>query len=145
MASIESHKILVNPELCRDCQTCALACSLYHEAECSLSKARLQIVKDMENYQFTILICRHCEEPNCVKACPCDAIMVDQGGAVLIDDEMCIHCGACILVCPYNAIFCPDHSDNYLKCDLCKDRSLGPLCVELCPTNAITLSYTFGG
>jgi len=135
-----NHKILVNPQLCRDCQTCVLACSLYHENVCSLSLARLQIIKDMEIYEFNILICRHCDQPECVLACPCNAIQVNKQGVILIMAEDCNQCGLCALNCPYEAIFYCEVSGKYNKCDLCANRLGGPLCVELCPVKAITLN-----
>jgi hypothetical protein len=48
-------RLVTHDELCRDCQACTLACSLYHEGECSLSLARLRVSKDMENYRFSIV------------------------------------------------------------------------------------------
>lgn len=133
-----NRRIHVEPKLCRDCQACVLACSLYHEGECSLSLARLAIIKDMERYEFDILICQHCESPECVVACPADAMRIDNRGVVTIVDEDCDRCGVCADSCPYDAIFHNEAQDRYLKCELCIDRDDGPLCVELCPVGALT-------
>jgi len=115
-----------------------LACSLYHEGECSLSLARLAIIKDMEQYEFDILICQHCESPECILACPADAMEIDNQGVVTIVDEDCEKCGICADSCPHDAIFYNEGQDRYLKCDLCIDRDDGALCVELCPVGALT-------
>ncbi|MBC8228531.1 4Fe-4S dicluster domain-containing protein [bacterium] len=133
-----SRRIHVDAKLCRDCQTCVLACSLHHEGKCGLSLARLAILKDMEKYEFEILICKHCESPKCVLACPADAIRIDDRGIALIVDEDCERCGICAESCPYDAIFYNEEQDRYLKCDLCADRDGKPLCVELCPVGALT-------
>ena len=137
---MEPHSIIIaSDELCRDCQACALACSLFHEAECSLTRARLQVSKDMARYRFHITICQHCEEPACLDACPNGSIRMDESGIVTISDEECLRCGACLEACPYAAIFYDPRSDRYLKCDWCSGRVKGPLCVELCPVGALAV------
>ena len=50
--------IAIDSQLCRDCQACALACSLVYFGECSLELARLHIRKDMARYTFEIVLCR---------------------------------------------------------------------------------------
>ncbi|MFQ6039400.1 MAG: 4Fe-4S dicluster domain-containing protein [Candidatus Poribacteria bacterium] len=135
----ELKRIHVENKLCRDCQACVLACSLYHEGECSLGLARLVVSKDMAKYEFNILICRHCEPPDCLLACPSDAMQVDDRGVVYIVDDACERCGFCAASCPYDAIFYNKNQDRYLKCDLCIGREQGPLCVELCPVGALTV------
>lgn len=135
-----NKKIHTDAKLCRDCQACTLACSLYHEGECNLGLARLVVTKDMAKYEFSILICQHCDWPECVAVCPTEAILIDDRGVVTIVDDDCTRCGACETSCPYDAIFYNEAQDRYLKCDLCAGREGGPLCVEICPVGALTLS-----
>jgi ferredoxin len=47
--------------------------------------------------------CRLCRYTECVEACPVDCFHADEE-RVYIDPEVCIDCGACIPVCPVNAI-----------------------------------------
>jgi carbon-monoxide dehydrogenase iron sulfur subunit len=115
-----------------------LACSLYHEGECNLGLARLRVVKDMARYEFTITICRHCDEPDCLPACPSDALALNDQGVVILLRDACNSCGLCASSCPYDAIFFHEPNDRYLKCDLCAGREEGPLCVGLCPVGALT-------
>jgi len=131
--------IQVASDLCRDCQACMLGCSLYHEGECNLHLARLAVIKDMAKYEFAILICQHCDAPECLPACPTGAMRLDARGVVMLVDADCIRCGACASSCPYGAILYNAAEDRYLKCDLCAGREAGPLCVELCPVGALTL------
>lgn len=138
----DSIKILIDPKLCRDCQTCTLACSLYHTGECNLGLARLRVTKDMARYQFDIVLCRQCDTPDCIAVCPNEAIRLDEHGAVILFEDECLQCGACEVACPYHAIFYNDSLGQYLKCDLCAGRADGPLCVELCPVQALTLSMS---
>ena len=135
-----TKKILARPELCRDCQGCTLACSLYHEGECSLSLARLVVTKDMARYEFRITVCQHCDPPECVAACPVDALSLNDDGIAVLDDDACIRCGACADGCPHGAILYHEAQDRYLKCDLCTGREGGPLCVEVCPVGALALA-----
>lgn len=132
--------ILTHNERCRDCQACTLACSLYHESECNPALARLSVSKDMARYEFSIVICRQCEEPQCLAACPTDAMTMDELGIVPIIQDRCIQCGACQQSCPYDAIFFHEARGMYLKCDLCQGRADGPLCVALCPVGALVLA-----
>ncbi len=129
--------IRVDSSRCRECQACTLACSLYHEGACGPAVARLLVTKKMEPYTFDIRICRHCDDPPCLAACPTDAMSLDARGVVVMDEETCTACGACAEACPYGAIFHHAPGDRYLKCDLCAGREEGPLCAEICPVDAL--------
>lgn len=131
--------ILRVAELCRDCQACTLACSLYHEGRCALKLARLRVSKDMALYRMSIWTCKHCDSPECLAACPTGALRLDERGVALLVDEDCVQCGACEASCPFGAIFHDAASGRYLKCDLCSGRVEGPLCVEICPVGAVTM------
>lgn len=121
-----------------------LACSLWHEGECNPALARLQVHKDMARLEYEIRICRHCVDPECLAACPEDAMRLDERGVVLIDDDLCIRCGSCQAACPYDAIFYNQSVDRYLKCDLCAGRAEGPLCAAICPVGALMAAATVG-
>ncbi|MEN2999944.1 MAG: 4Fe-4S dicluster domain-containing protein [Acidilobaceae archaeon] len=53
---------------------------------------------------------------------------------VVIDQETCISCGACIEVCPYDALEFDENMKARLIWDKCKDDFS---CVEACPVNCI--------
>ena len=131
-------------ELCRDCQACTLACSLYHEGECNPSLARLRVRKDMENYCFHIAVCRQCDDPDCLNGCPNEALRINKWGVPAIDQVECLECGSCLAACPHNALFHHERSGRYLKCDLCSGREQGPVCAQVCPVGAITVEYWEG-
>ena len=132
-------RLAAYPDLCRGCQACTLACSLWHEGVCGPSLARLWVSKDLAVYAFQVGICHHCDSPECVAACPVDAMSLDERGVVIIHEDACIRCGACAESCPYDAILYDETLDRYLKCDLCAGRESGPLCAELCPVGALTM------
>jgi NAD-dependent dihydropyrimidine dehydrogenase PreA subunit len=46
------------------------------------------------------------KDQSCVSTCPVDCIIgTDEDAMLYIDPTLCIDCGACIPVCPVNAIF----------------------------------------
>jgi len=49
-------------------------------------------------------------DQTCVEVCPVDCIQFEEGidRKLYIDPETCIDCGACIPVCPVEAIFTDD-------------------------------------
>ena len=132
-------RIRVREKSCRDCHACMVGCSVYHEKECNEDLSRVRVEKDMERFVFEIKICKQCKKPKCLAACPEDAIYADDKGVVHIVDEKCIRCGACAEACPFDAIFFSEVANRYIKCDLCNGREEGPLCVQLCPVEALRI------
>jgi carbon-monoxide dehydrogenase iron sulfur subunit len=60
----------------------------------------------------------------------------------LIDQDRCIGCKFCIVVCPFGVIGVANDSKVVVKCDLCIERTKAgqePACVEACPTKALKL------
>ena len=84
--------------------------------------------------------CMHCGEPPCVDACPVGAIYKREDGIVLIDEDKCDGCQACIPTCPYDALLYDSEREVVQKCTLCAhrvDQGLEPFCVICCETEAI--------
>jgi anaerobic carbon-monoxide dehydrogenase iron sulfur subunit len=127
------------PDLCRNCQVCTLACSLYHEGESRPSAARLRVEANLADHTHALTICRHCADPACLDACPAGAMLLFEDGVVRLDSGACIACRACAEACPHGAIFLHEVLGRYLKCDRCHDRDGGPLCVAICPVGALRL------
>jgi Fe-S-cluster-containing hydrogenase component 2 len=136
---LEAKKILIDASLCRDCQVCSLACSLFHHGECSPELARLRVVKDLALHKIEINLCRQCDNPDCIAICPNEAIRHDEYGRVRLFEGECLQCGACAEACRHHAIYYGAGLGKYLKCDLCTGRPGGPVCTELCPVGALTL------
>ncbi len=94
--------------------------------------------------------CYHCENPNCYAVCPTDAISKN-GGWIVIDQNLCIGCGACEDECVYNVPHVNDKclkeygtekpikKDRAYKCHACTvNKREIPACVNTCPTKALT-------
>ena len=83
----------------------------------------------------------HCKEAACIIACPTGAIYKDsEYGIVLINEQQCMGCFMCVMLCPFGAISVDLNKKLVIKCDFCKSRLNNkkvPACVEACPTKAL--------
>ncbi len=61
-------------------------------------------------------------------------IIVNKKGRVIIDDEKCIDCGACVSLCPTDAL----HQDQEDRLEFSYEKCIGCLlCLDSCPRFAI--------
>jgi len=142
--------ITVDIAKCMGCHSCEVACAVAHADSPTLLEA-IQQEQPPEPRMAVVAIgdmavplhCQHCEEPPCAIVCPQDAIQrPDPDGPVIIDEELCVGCGACVIVCPFGMIRMSADGKTALKCDMCIDRQQAgqlPACVEACPTGALEL------
>jgi len=145
-----SGVIQVDEHPCMTCRECEVACSLAHEGECNPALSRIRIVFDDFSPGFPDMrVCKQCDWPACYYACAAvneeQALRIDPvTGARYVLESACRGCGACARACPLT----PERSVIALKkvgrkrisfkCDLCKDRPAGPVCVQVCPGKALT-------
>lgn len=140
--------ISVNPKRCLGCRSCQLQCALEHsqskdlfQAICERPLPQARINVEQEGQWAFPLQCRHCEDAPCIKVCPSKALeREDIESPVAIDDERCVGCESCILICPYGVIKMSEAGKVVTKCDLCfarlkKDEQ--PACVLACPSGAL--------
>ena len=143
-----------NPDLCIGCRTCMIGCVVAHEGlhifevdpDSYTFNPKLHMVKTLK--LSTPIHCKHCESPACMAACINGCITI-QNGVVLLDQEECIGCKACMTACPFGAIDMVTLTEVRLdsgepkivanKCDLCHGIEGGPVCVDVCLTGALTL------
>ena len=138
----KSGRIVHETKLCTACGICELVCSLYHEGVCSPSLSRITLKREPLAGNFRVDTCRQCLAPSCYFSCPVNAIAIDNRfGASFIVEEKCVGCRVCAKSCPLNEegtiIRFNAEKKTCFKCDLCKGRDRGPICVEACPWNAL--------
>jgi Fe-S-cluster-containing dehydrogenase component len=74
-----------------------------------------------------------CEGTPCVDVCPTDAITVRGDGIVVMDTNDCTGCNLCPRACPYDAIVINENASVTQKCNLCYhrvDNGLMPACAD---------------
>lgn len=139
-------RIYVLKDKCNGCMNCVVACQKAHAGsefyapirDTEPSRIHIQVVEKSP----VPLVCHHCEEPACVKACPTGAMRKDEATGIVSnewDPTKCVGCWMCVMACPYGVISPKEDGDRKVavKCDLCRNRESGPACVEACPHGAI--------
>lgn len=58
-------------------------------------------------------ICAAAKDGACIEACPIQDCIMEGENQMYINPELCIDCGACLPVCPVNAIF--ESEDQAIK------------------------------
>jgi carbon-monoxide dehydrogenase iron sulfur subunit len=144
----EGKAIICRIDRCLGCRACEIACALVHAKSQDIFKAvqedpkpRRRVNVESAGDRGLPLQCRHCENAPCIMVCPTEAMHRDsERGPVLIDEERCIGCKLCMVVCPFGAIAASADGKAVLKCDLCQKRLAAgeePACVSACLTHAL--------
>jgi len=144
-----SGAIAVDRSLCLACRECEVACSLYHEWQCSPSLSRIHVTfDDFVPGLPDLIVCKQCDWPACYDACAArweePAVRIDPAtGARYIDPDLCRSCGDCLRACPLTpertviGVKRVGRKRIHFMCDLCHDRPEGPVCVQVCPGEAL--------
>ena len=150
--------LLVDNKKCQGCLTCMLACSLVNEGTQNLSLARIQVLQNpfaRFPEDLSLVQCRQCADPACVRVCPNDSLYVDtqNGNVRRVDSSRCIGCGLCVDACPFTPARPVVNIENNTAavCDLCLTAAHwrepgGPngkqACIESCPMRALAFAST---
>lgn len=130
--------LVVDHQKCTGCRMCELACSTHFDStgfNPRMSAIRVRVVGVME--ADVPLVCMQCEDAPCAEACPASAFHRASSGALAVDKELCVNCGACVSACRYGVIHMDERQAVPIKCDLCGGE---PLCVSYCVAEAIAFS-----
>ncbi len=85
-------------------------------------------------------VCKHCQRPGCLEACPTGAIVRTEFDTVYVQPDICNGCGYCITGCPFGVIDRREDDGRAWKCTMCYDRQkdgMEPACAKACPTDSI--------
>ena len=132
--------LYIDYEKCVGCELCTMRCSLEKTSRVNPAESRIRLVRIEEEGIVMPAVCRHCDEPYCIPACPVNAISKNaETGLVQIDADICTGCKLCLEACPYSGpvnvtVIGKKVSSIKVICDLCNGH---PACVEVCPTGTL--------
>jgi carbon-monoxide dehydrogenase iron sulfur subunit len=146
-------RIYVNEEYCIGCRLCEIHCLVQHSQSKKIIKAFTEetpraiprLLIEEEGPLSFAMPCRHCSEAPCVEACITGAMhREEETGAILCDEDRCVGCWTCLMVCPFGVIQ-RNVSDRKAvsKCDLCYGEQT-PACVAHCPNEALVYEERIG-
>lgn len=124
--------LIFDSKSCTECQACRLKCSFVKETEYNPAKSRLSI-KGKWPQMPVLKVCRQCQNPLCVKACPVSALSQEEQRIISIDYGLCSDCKLCVQACPFEAV--QTCAGKIYICDTCKGEYP---CTEVCSTEAIS-------
>ncbi len=104
---MKHYGMVIDLKKCLGCQTCTVSCKVFHGL--GPGTVRVRVVEEeqgeyprVERFYLPIR-CMHCDEPECLKACPTGATKKRPDGIVTVDHDECMGCRYCAIVCPYQA------------------------------------------
>jgi Fe-S-cluster-containing dehydrogenase component len=124
---------------CTGCRSCEYACSQFHEKGLVRPSTARVYVRKFQSVLDVPMICWHCEDAPCVKACPTTpkAIVKDKETNIIkyIDDKTCLgaKCNKCMEACPSQYLRRHPDTGWPMFCDLCDGD---PQCVKACKSQA---------
>lgn len=139
-----SFGFVIDNRRCIGCHACTVACKAEHEIPVGSFRTWVKYVDkgvfpNVRRY-FTVLRCNHCGDAPCVNICPTGALFHRSDGIVDFNRRNCIACKACMVACPYDAIYIDPETETAAKCNYCAHKielGLQPACVTVCPVEAI--------
>ena len=134
--------IVVDLRRCIGCHAYSVSCKTENGVPLGGFRTRVRYLEQptKETLSFLPLLCMHCQDAPCLKACPTEAVTRLNDGRVIIDQDKCCGMKACMSACPYGAIYIDAKSGQADKCDMCTHRTslnMNPACVASCPTQTL--------
>ncbi len=96
--------MVINLAKCTRCHACIAACRIEHFLPLGMNWPRLIAYEtDIPGQELTTLPvrCNQCKEAPCVEVCPAEATKKRPDGIVYVDNNKCVGCRYCVVVCPY--------------------------------------------
>lgn len=126
--------MITEPERCVGCQLCMFACAR-RLGKAGLAEACISVksVGGMER-GFTVVVCRACDGPPCVRVCPTGALKLRRRGGVRLDALACLGCGNCRDACLIGAVCWDEGANKPMICVHCG------YCAEFCPHGVLKVT-----
>ncbi|MGB8211930.1 MAG: 4Fe-4S dicluster domain-containing protein [Anaerolineales bacterium] len=150
MTEIQHKTFIFDATRCIDCRACMVACSVENKIDMDKTRiwvAGVGVIGQFPNLKRATMVyhCMHCNEPDCLSACPVGAYTKRPDGPVLYNPAKCIGCRYCMNACPFGVPHFDWNKGLFEgafidKCTMCPQRidiGLQPACVATCPTNAL--------
>jgi Fe-S-cluster-containing dehydrogenase component len=142
--------VAYHPERCVACYTCQVACKQEHALPVNthwikIFRHPVSTRNGRLSREYSVSRCLHCEEPDCIGACPEGAISKSAAGVVLVNEDACSGCRLCVEACSFNAMDFDEENNVAAKCTLCVhliEKGAEPACVKHCPTGALELQFS---
>jgi tetrathionate reductase subunit B len=146
---------LIDLRKCIGCKACSVACKTEFDVRLGFFRASVKELEKGEypktSREFLPWLCNHCNTftfPNGDKVSyKKKATYQRPDGVVLVDQDRCVGCGACVELCPYRVRYLDpskkaggdtdEHPAD--KCTLCAhrlDKGIVPSCVNTCQGHA---------
>ncbi len=136
------YGMVIDLRKCVGCHACTVACKMENDVpqNCFNTWVEEWDCGTYPNVSRAKLpkLCNHCVDAPCVEACPVEATFAIEGGSIVVDEEKCIGCKACVAACPYDARYMTPNNKAG-KCNFCIGRceaGLMPECVSTCVSHA---------
>jgi Fe-S-cluster-containing dehydrogenase component len=131
-------ELFIDQKACWGCRTCEVACMQEFNLQDSLKFITVaeevsESVAGHIQLHYGVSLCRHCDPPPCMDACPEEAITQRDDGIVVLNSESCTGCQACMSSCPHDALVFDASESVARKCNLCHhrvDQGLLPACAD---------------
>jgi molybdopterin-containing oxidoreductase family iron-sulfur binding subunit len=100
--------MVIDLQRCTGCGGCMISCKSENNVQSGTAWAG-RITKTLGKFpnvrlEFIPTLCNHCENAPCVKGCPTKAMHKGYGNITMHAPQLCIGCGTCITMCPYDVI-----------------------------------------
>jgi Fe-S-cluster-containing hydrogenase component 2 len=112
-----------------------MVCSFNHEDAFGSSISRITVMKEDIFGLDLPIVCWYCNPCNAMESCPEEALERKEDDLIFVNEAKCVGCEICLETCIIGAIKLHPEKGIPLICDQCDGK---PLCVEKCPTKALT-------
>jgi phenylacetyl-CoA:acceptor oxidoreductase 27-kDa subunit len=139
--------MVIDLQRCIGCYSCMIACKEEHFLPPGMFWNRV-IISETGSYpavskQIYPVICNHCKDAACVKACPTRATTRREDGVVKIDADKCVGCRYCLIACPYQqrTFYADDRKAYYPGQGLTDFEAIGKALYPLQPGTVVKCNF----